>query len=75
MLNIIKGLEKEYDIILIDTTSINENILPICLTSIADASVLIAESGKVKQEDIVKAKMEIENVGGKISGIILNKNI
>ena len=75
MLNIIKGLEKEYDIILIDTTSINENILPICLTSIADATVLIAESGKVKQEDIVKAKMEIENVGGKISGIILNKNI
>ena len=73
--NIIKGLEKEYDIILIDTTSINENILPICLTSIADATVLIAESGKVKQEDIVKAKMEIENVGGKISGIILNKNI
>lgn len=74
MLNIIKGLEKEYDIILIDTTSINENILPICLTSIADATVLIAESGKVKQEDIVKAKMEIENVGGKISGIVLNKS-
>ena len=74
MLNIIKGLEKEYDIILIDTTSINENILPICLTSIVDATVLIAESGKVKQEDIVEAKIEIENVGGKISGIVLNKS-
>lgn len=74
MLNITEELKKEYDIILIDTTSINENILPICLTSITDATVLIAESGKVKQEDIIKAKMEIENVGGKISGIVLNKS-
>lgn len=75
MLNAIDNLKQNFDIILIDTSSINEGVLPICLTSIAEATVLIAESGKVKQEDILKAKMEIENVGGKISGIVLNKNI
>lgn len=75
MLNAIDKLKQNFDIILIDTSSINEGVLPICLTSIAEATVLIAESGKVKQEDILKAKMEIENVGGKISGIVLNKNI
>ena len=75
MLNDIDKLKQNFDIILIDTSSINEGVLPICLTSIAEATVLIAESGKVKQEDILKAKMEIENVGGKISGIVLNKNI
>lgn len=75
MLNAIDKLKKNFDIILIDTSSINEGVLPICLTSIAEATVLIAESGKVKREDILKAKMEIENVGGKISGIVLNKNI
>lgn len=75
MLNAIDKLKQKFDIILIDTSSINEGVLPICLTSIAEATVLIAESGKVKQEDILKAKMEIENVGGKISGIVLNKNI
>ena len=75
MLNAIDKLKQNFDIILIDTSSINERVLPICLTSIAEATVLIAESGKVKQEDILKAKMEIENVGGKISGIVLNKNI
>ena len=64
-----------FDIILIDSTSINENVLPIRLASIADATIIVSESGKVKQEDIVKAKMEIENVGGKIAGIILNKTI
>ena len=75
MLNAIDKLKQNFDIILIDTSYINERVLPICLTSIAEATVLIAESGKVKQEDILKAKMEIENVGGKISGIVLNKNI
>ena len=75
MLNAIDKLKQNFDIILIDTSSINEGVLPICLTSIAEATVLIAKSGKVKQEDILKAKMEIENVGGKISGIVLNKNI
>ena len=73
--HIMVKLKKNYDMILIDSTSINENVLPIRLASIADATIIISESGKVKQEDIVKAKIEIENVDGKIAGIILNKTI
>lgn len=73
--NVIEELKKNYDIILIDSSSINENVLPIRLTNVAEATVIVSESGKVKQEDILKAKMEIENVGGKIAGIILNKTI
>lgn len=73
--NIIEKVKKQYDIILIDSASINENILPIRLASITEATIIISESGKTKQEDILKAKMEIENVGGKIAGIILNKTI
>lgn len=73
--NVIEELKKKYDMILIDSSSINENILPISLTSIAEATVLIAQAGKVRQEDIIKAKTEIENVGGKIAGIVLNKSI
>lgn len=72
---VIEELKKKYDMILIDSSSINENILPISLTSIAEATVLIAQAGKVRQEDIIKAKTEIENVGGKIAGIVLNKSI
>ena len=73
--NVIEELKKKYDMILIDSSSINENILPISLTSVAEATVLIAQAGKVRQEDIIKAKTEIENVGGKIAGIVLNKSI
>ena len=73
--NVIEELKKKYDVILIDSASINENVLPIRLASIAEATIIVSESGKVKQEDILKAKMEIENVGGKIAGIVLNKAI
>lgn len=73
--NIIEHIKEKYDVILIDSKSINENILPIRLASIADATIIIAESEKTKQEDVLKAKIEIENVGGKIAGIILNKTI
>ena len=73
--NIIEDVKKKYDIILIDSASINENVLPIRLASLADASIIVAESGKTKTENILKAKKEIENVGGKIAGIVLNKAI
>lgn len=73
--NIIEDVKKKYDIILIDSASINESVLPIRLASLADASIIVAESGRTKAENILKAKKEIENVGGKIAGIVLNKAI
>ena len=73
--NIIEDVKEKYNVILIDSKSINENIIPIRLASITDTTIIISEEGKTKQEDILKAKIEIENVGGKIAGIILNKTI
>lgn len=72
---ILEKLKQDYDVILIDSLSINNHILPIALTSIVDATVIVIEKEKTKQEDILKAKKAIENVGGKISGIILNKMV
>lgn len=70
---VIKKLSEVYDLVLIDTTSINEHIIPIQLTSIADATVIVMESGKTSEDLIIKAKNTIEKVDGKISGIIMNK--
>ena len=75
IMNVIEKLKLKYDVILIDSDNINENIFPMYLTNIMDSTIIVATYGKVKQEDILKAKMEIENVGGKISGIVLNKAI
>ena len=73
--NVMEKLKLKYDIILIDSENINENIFPMYLSNITDSTIIVATYGKVRQENLLKTKKEIENVGGKISGIILNKVI
>lgn len=70
---ILEELKNEYDIILIDSLPINKNIAPIHLANIADVTAIVVESEKTKIEDIEKAKTTIEKVGGKITGVIINK--
>ena len=72
---LLKILENNYDIILIDTASINEKVLPIVLTNIVDTTIIVAQEQKTNIEDIENAKATIEKVGGKILGVILNKVI
>lgn len=72
---LLKILENNYDIILIDTASINEKVLPIVLTNIVDTTIIVAQEQKTNIEDIENAKATIEKVGGKTSGVILNKVI
>lgn len=72
--NIINELTKKYDLILIDAPSINEKVLTINLASIVDAVAIVLQNEKTSQEEIIKAKATIENVGGKISGVIINKS-
>lgn len=71
--NILKILKNNYDIILIDTASINEKVIPMPLAKVADATIVVVKEEKTKVEDVEKAKIAIENIGGKISGAILNK--
>lgn len=73
--DLLKILENNYDIILIDTASVNEKVLPIVLTNIVDTTIIVAQEQKTNIEDIENAKATIEKVGGKISGVILNKVI
>lgn len=71
---IIDELITKYDIILIDAPSINTKISTISLASITEAIIIIAQSEKTKQEEIVKAHNTIQNINGKISGVIINKS-
>ena len=75
MKDLLKILENNYDIILIDTASVNEKVLPIVLTNIVDTTIIVAQEQKTNIEDIENAKATIEKVEGKILGVILNKVI
>ena len=70
---LIEELSTKFDMILIDGENVNENHLSIIFSNIVDSNIIIALMEKTKIEDIIKVKQYIEDVNGKISGIILNK--
>ena len=73
--DLLKILENNYDVILIDTASVNEKVTPIVFAKAVDTTIIVTQEQKTKIEDIENAKATIEKVGGKISGVILNKVI
>ena len=70
---LIEELRANYDMVFIDGANINENHLSIIFASIVDTSIIVSNTGRTKMEDIIKTRQYIEDVDGKISGIILNK--
>jgi len=73
MVELISILDKIYDYVIIDGTPTNIVSDSIALSKYVDATVLVAEYKKTKIEAINKVKKAIENVGGAITGVILNK--
>lgn len=73
MIELISLLDKIYDYVIIDGTPSNIVSDSIALSKYVDATVLVAEYKKTKVEAINKVKKAIENVGGTITGIIINK--
>lgn len=69
----IERLKKYFDIIIFDTTPSCLVTDAVILSRYVDTTILVAGHKKSKIEDIKKVKREIENVGGKIAGIVVNK--
>ena len=62
------------DVILLDGTPCMIVSDSIALSSMVDTTILIAENKKTKINDLKRTKKSIEDVNGKISGVILNKS-
>lgn len=73
MIELLSILDKIYDYVIIDGTPTNIVSDSIALSKSVDATVLVGEYKKTKLEALLKVKKSIENVGGSITGIILNK--
>lgn len=70
--DIIKELSSIYDIILIDGTSIllYEDSL---ILSRRVGSTIIVSDGNTKKDELIQTKKDIQNVGGRIIGVVSNK--
>lgn len=70
---ILNVLNNNFDIILIDGGPVLNEITSIGWSNIVDATIVVTEYAKTKLENLIKARKIIENIGGKISGVIINK--
>lgn len=70
---IIQTLKNIYDLIIFDGTPCMLVSDSIILSSMIDTTILVAEYRKSKIENTKKLKKSIENAGGIIGGLVLNK--
>ena len=70
---LVNKLRDNYDIILLDcppVTGLNDALV---IANQADISILVAKYKSTSMEILEKSKKELENVGAKIAGVILNQ--
>lgn len=72
-INMLNKLKEIFDIIILDGTPAMLVTDAIILSRIADTTILVASHKLTKKEDLNKIKKNIENVGGKIAGVVLNR--
>lgn len=73
MKNIIDLLIKKFDIIIFDAPPCLIVADALILARLVDFNILVTAQNVTKIEDLNKAKTAIENVGGKLAGVVLNK--
>lgn len=73
MINLIKTLEQMADIVIFDSTPSTMVTDALAISRYVGSTLIVATHKKTKMEVLKQIKKNIENVGGKVSGVILNK--
>src|SRR5215470_11750777 len=72
MAGFLHSVRDVYDVILVDTPPILPVTDSAIVASQADGVVLVYQAGKVGRLVLKRAKVHVENVGGKVWGVVLN---
>lgn len=73
MINLIEQLKQISDIVILDgppTQLVTDSLI---ITRMVDSTVVVTASNQTKKDDLRRIVDNIEKVGGKIAGIVLNK--
>ena len=73
MVELLDRLKEVCDIIIIDGTPAQLVTDALILARLVDSTVVVAASNQTKREDLKRCVTNIQNVGGKIAGIVMNK--
>ncbi|MBR2290660.1 MAG: hypothetical protein IJ867_08890 [Clostridia bacterium] len=72
--NKIKELENSNDIVIVDSENILDSAKTLFAVRYIKNTVLVSEERKTNIEEVIKAKANVEGVGGKLLGNVLNKS-
>lgn len=70
---LLESIKKEYDIVIIDSPPVLSVTDAAILSGLADGTVIVACSRKVRGDDLKKTVELLENVDANIIGVVLNK--
>lgn len=73
MNSIIETLKNDFDIIIFDAPPCLIVADALMIARLVDFSILVTAQNITRMEDLIKSKTTIENVGGKVAGVVLNK--
>lgn len=73
MVNLLEQLKERFDIVIIDGTPSQLVTDSLILTRLVDTTLIVTASKQTKKEDLKRIIKNIENVGGKIAGVVVNK--
>ncbi len=73
MKNIIDSLVEHFDVIIFDAPPCLIVADALIMARLVDFNILVSAQNITRMEDLNKAKTAIENVGGKLAGVVLNK--
>ncbi len=73
MVNLLDRLKELCDIVIVDGTPCELVTDAIILSRIVDSTVIVTAHKQTKKDDLQKIVANIQNVGGKIAGVVLNK--
>ena len=73
MVSVLDRLKEICDLVIIDGTPCELVTDSIILSRIVDSTVIVTAHKQTKKDDLQKIVTNIQNVGGKIAGIVLNK--
>ena len=65
-------MKKAFDVILLDTPPLLAVVDPVILASMADATVLVLQSGKTTDKALIRGAEELRRAKAKIIGVVLN---
>lgn len=73
MITLLDELKSEFDIIIIDGTPSKLVTDAVILSRLVDSTIIVTGHNMVKKDDLSKTIKDIQNVGGRIAGVVYNK--